>query len=367
MKAWYRGTDISSLEEVERCGGRFFDSGEEKGCLDILRGYGVNLARLRLWNDPYSENGEPYGGGTNDFARTARLARRITEAGMDWLLDFHYSDFWADPGKQFLPKAWRCMVGTELEQEVYRYTKETLEKLRRENLLPDMVAIGNEITNGLLWPYGKKPEYKAIARLMGAGIRAVREISNSIAVMIHLDNGGQNDLYRDWFDNYISNCGEDFDVIGLSYYPFWHGAPDGLRRNMNDLAERYGKPMIVAETGAGFSLEDYRSEDERTGRGMAATPELARRVTFPMTPKGQAAFLQVIMELIYAVPKRMGRGLIYWEPAWLPVKGSVWSTQAGCEYIGETGWGCNEWANQALFDYSGNALPALRTIRDFRV
>lgn len=365
MKAWYAGMDVSSLEEVEHCAGRFFDRGEEKDCLQILRGYGVNLIRLRLWNAPFSECGEPYGGGTNDFARTACIARRAKEAGMDWLLDFHYSDFWADPAKQFLPKAWRGMSGTELEQAVYSYTKETLRKLLQENLLPHMAAIGNEITNGLLWPYGKKPEYPEIARLVSAGIRAVREISSDIAVMIHLDNGGRNDIYREWFDNYFSNRGEDFDIIGLSYYPFWHGTLGGLQHNMNDIAQRCEKPLIVAETSMGFSLEEYRSEGEAGGRGMAATTELARRVPFPMTPEGQADYLQALMELICSVPDKMGRGFIYWEPAWLPVKGSGWSTKAGCEYIGETGWGGNEWANQALFDYKGNALPALKAIRNF--
>lgn len=366
MKAWYTGMDVSSLEEVESFGGRFFDNGEEKDCIEILRGYGANLIRLRLWNDPYSEKGEPYEGGTNDLARTVRLAARAKQAGMDWLLDIHYSDFWADPGKQFLPKAWRGMSGVELEQAVYCHTKDTLKALQREDLLPHMAAIGNEITNGLLWPYGKKPAFKEIARLVSAGIRAARDVSSDILIMIHLDNGGRNNLHREWFDNYYANSGEDFDVIGLSYYPFWHGTLDDLQHNMNDLARRYGKPLVVAETSTGFTLEDYRSEEERgTGRGMAATTELAQRSAFPMTPEGQAAFLRALMERIYAVPNKLGRGLIYWEPAWLPVTGTGWSTKAGCEYIGETGWGGNEWANQALFDYNGHTLPALKALRDF--
>lgn len=204
---------------------------------------------------------------------------------------------------------------------------------------------------------------------MSAGIRAVREVSEDIDIMIHLDNGGRNDLYREWFDNYLANGGEDFDCIGLSFYPFWHGTLDDLQLNMNDLAKRYGKTLIVAETSMGFSLEDYRSKEELAGglgRGMAATPELAKRVPFPMTPDGQSAFLQALMERVYEVSKELGRGFIYWEPAWLPVKGTGWSAKAGCEYIGETGWGGNEWANQALFDYNGNAILALKTIRNFQ-
>lgn len=368
MKRWYRGMDCSSLEEVEHCGGRFFDGGEEKDCLHILRSYGTDLIRLRLWNDPYTESGEPYGGGTNDFNCVVRLAGRAAALGMDWLLDFHYSDFWADPGKQCMPKAWRGISGIELEQMVYRYTKETLKSLQELKLIPHMVAVGNEISKGLLWPYGKIPEYKEIARLVSAGVRAVREVSGDIAVMLHLDNGGCNDLYRQWFDNYLSNSGEDFDCIGLSYYPFWHGTLEDLRRNMHDIGKRYGKPLIIAETSMGFSPEDYRSSEEVAagiGRGMAATPELARKVPFSMTADGQAAFLQALMELVYSVPGQLGRGFIYWEPAWLPVKGTGWSTKAGCDYIGETCFGGNEWANQALFDYHGNALPALKVIRDF--
>lgn len=368
MKQWYVGMDCSSLEEVEQCGGRFFDIGNEEDCMRILKNYGTNLIRLRLWNNPYSESGEPYGGGTNDFLRTVRLARRAAELGMDWLLDFHYSDFWTDPQKQFLPKAWSGMSSKELEQETYCYTKETLQSLKKQKLLPNMVAVGNEITNGLLWPNGKKPEFAEIARLVSAGIRAVREVSEETLVMIHLDNGGRNDIYREWFDHYFSHGGEDFDMIGLSYYPFWHGSLDDLQNNMNDLAQRYGKALIVAETSMVFTLEDYFSKAEReaaVGRGLAVTTELATRVPFPMTPEGQADFLSALMKKIREVPGQLGRGFIYWEPAWLPVEGSYWSFQSGCEYIGETGSGGNEWANQALFDYRGNSLPALKTIRDF--
>ncbi len=368
MKQWYIGMDCSSLEEVEQCGGRFYDNGTQQDCLNILKRYGTNLIRLRLWNDPYSASGEPYGGGTNDYARTLRLAKRAAALGIDWLLDLHYSDFWADPGKQFLPKAWRGKNGAALEQAVYRYTKETLQKLRENKALPQMVAIGNEITNGLLWPYGKTPAYPEIVGLVGAGIRAVRELECGISIMLHLDNGGRNDLYREWFDNYLANGGEDFDCIGLSYYPFWHGTLQDLEHNLNDLAVRYKKPLIVAETSTGFSLKEYRSKQEIAagiGRGMAATHELAQRVPFPMTPEGQTEFLCKLMEKVYAVPNRLGRGFIYWEPAWMPVAGTNWSLRAGCEYIGEKGYGGNEWANQALFDYDGHTLPALKAIRDF--
>lgn len=367
MEQWYTGMDCSSLEEVEQCGGRFYDGGEQRDCMQVLQDYGANLIRLRLWNDPYSPQGEPYGGGTNDLARTIRLALRAAALGMDWLLDFHYSDFWTDPQKQFPPKAWKGLGAEELEQAVYSYTRETLNVLRGKGLLPQMVAVGNEITNGLLWPTGKKPAFPQIAKLVSAGIRAVRDVCKDILVMIHLDNGGRNDLYREWFDNYLKNNGEEFDCIGLSYYPFWHGSLEGLRQNLNDLAQRYGKPLIVAETSTAFSMEPYDSEEERAanGRSMAVTPELAAKVPFPMTPQGQCDFLQELMQRIKNVPMGLGRGFIYWEPGWLPVPGTGWSTKAGCDYIQEKGCGGNEWANQALFDYTGKSLPALKVIKDF--
>lgn len=287
---------------------------------------------------------------------------------MDWLLDLHYSDFWADPQKQLLPKAWANKTDSELILAVHTYTSEILQQLKEKNLLPHMVAVGNEVTNGLLWPNGEKPNYSMIADLVSMGIRAVKSVDASILTMIHLDNGGRNDLYRDWFDHYLKNAGENFDCIGLSYYVFWHGSLNGLKQNMNDLARRYGKPLVVAETSMGFSLEDYRTAAEiksGIGRGMAIKPELAARVPYPMTPEGQSDYMQDLMTAIAAVPDGMGRGFIYWEPAWLPVLGTSWATKAGCEYINEAGYGGNEWANQALFDYQGNALPALKTIKEF--
>lgn len=234
---YYKGMDLSTLIEVESCGGKFYDGAEAEDAVAILKRYGLNAVRIRLFNDPYSEKGEPYGAGTNDLETALALAKRARKAGLDILLDYHYSDFWADPGKQFIPKAWKGYSVEELEQAVYDYTRETLLAFESKGLLPDMVQVGNELTNGLLWPYGRKPEYDNIARFVSAGIRAVREISGQallagfldekIKVMIHLDNGGNNEMYRDWFDHYVER-GEDFDIIGLSYYPFWHGTFDML-------------------------------------------------------------------------------------------------------------------------------------------
>lgn len=182
--------DLSTLLEVERCGGRFYDNGEEEDVLDILKRYGVNAVRLRLWNNPYSEDGKPYGAGGNDLAVTIRLAKRALEKGMGFLLDYHYSDFWADPGKQRLPKAWRSYGVKKLEEAVYAYTSVTLRTLKAADAFPTMVQVGNELSNGLLWPYGKTPEYDNIAKFVSAGMRAVRSVERELPVMLHLDNGG---------------------------------------------------------------------------------------------------------------------------------------------------------------------------------
>ncbi len=365
---YYKGMDISTLPEVERCGGTFYQNGVETELLTILKDYDVNLIRVRLWNDPYSEQGEPYGAGTNDFKTAVALIRRAKKAGMDVLLDFHYSDFWADPGKQFVPKAWRGYDVNELEKAVYVYTKDTLKRLAELGLLPEMVQVGNELSNGLLWPYGKVPAYDNIARFVNAGIRAVREIDSRIKIMIHLDNGGNNALYREWFDHFMEK-GEDFDIIGLSYYPFWHGTLDMLEYNMIDIAERYQKDLIIAEVSMGHTMEDYAnyeglSPDER--KGMATREELAQKIEYPMTPEGQQGFMEDLMTRIDKVTEGRGLGFIYWEPAWLPVSGSGWATESSLEYIQDQGPCGNEWANQTLFDYHGNPLPALNTIKKHR-
>lgn len=365
-----KGMDLSTLAEVERCGGRFYDSGRPGDAMDILTKYGMNMVRLRLWNDPFDEKGHSYGAGGNDIETVLALAQRAKEKGCPWMLDFHYSDFWADPGKQMVPKAWRGLDADGLARAVYEYTSSVLRRCGEEDLLPEIVAVGNEITNGLLWPYGKVPEYGNIARFVGAGIQAVRDTNVSVRTMIHLDNGGNRELYRGWFSRYFENGGLDFDYIGLSYYPFWHGTPEMLRANLEELAGRFGKKMIIAEVSMGHTMRDYQLYEKLGGRqrnGMATTPELAEKAGYPMTPLGQARFMRDIMGIVRDVPDGLGAGFCYWEPAWLPVPGSEWATEQGRAYVGETDRaGGNEWANQALFDYHGNALPTLEVIRDFR-
>lgn len=380
MDKFIKGMDISTLVELENCGAKYYDYGKEGDLFDILKSYGTNAVRIRLWNNPYDGQGKPYGAGTNDITTMLKLAQRAKAHGMGILLDLHYSDFWADPGKQFKPKAWENMDVSQLEQAVYDYTAKVLDICRENGCLPDMVQTGNELSNGMLWPdgqifddntaaaLGRTPEYDNLARFVSAGIRAVKAAGPGIKTMIHLDNGGNNELYRRWFDNYIKR-GEDFDIIGLSYYPFWHGTLDDLSANMADIARRYGKELIVAEVSMGFTMEDYKDYeklDSKERKGMATRQELVDKIGYPMTKEGQSGFMKDLLDRICKVPGGLGTGFFYWEPAWIPVQGSGWATNESLEYIKDPGPCGNEWANQALFDYDGNVLPALKLIRDYK-
>lgn len=363
-----KGMDLSTLLELERCGAKYYDNGEERDLLAIMKSYDVDTIRIRLWNDPWSETGESYGAGENDLKTSLEIAKRVTAAGFGVLLNFHYSDFWADPGKQIKPKAWADYGVKELEQAVYDYTLESMQTFLDAGVNITMVQVGNELSNGLLWPEGKVPNYDNIATFVNAGIRAVRKADAAIPVMIHLDNGGNNALYREWFDNFTKR-GEDFEIIGLSYYPFWHGSLQMLNDNMNDIAERYGKDLVIAEVSMGYTMEGYKnyeklSDEER--KGYATRPALVEKIEYPMTKQGQYDFMEDFLNRISHIKGGKGKGFFYWEPAWIPVPGSGWATPASLKYMNDPGPCGNEWANQALFDYDGNALPTLSLIRDFK-
>lgn len=362
-----KGMDLSTLIELEKCGAKYYDDGQEADILDIMKKYDVDTIRIRIWNDPWSESGESYGAGENDVKTSLAIAKRVTDAGFGVLLNFHYSDFWADPGKQFKPKAWAEFGVEELEQAVYDFTVDTMKCFKENGVNITMVQVGNELSNGLLWPEGKVPNYDNIAKFVNAGIRGVRNVDTEVPIMIHLDNGGNNNLYREWFDHFMER-GEAFDLIGLSYYPFWHGTLDMLTNNMNDIAKRYGKDLIVAEVSMGYTMEDYKeyeklSDEER--KGYATRPALVEKIEYPMTVQGQYDFMEDFLNRISHIEGDKGKGFFYWEPAWIPVSGSGWATEASLKYIKDPGPCGNEWANQALFDYKGNALPTLKLIRDF--
>ena len=360
--------DVSSLPEETALGARFYDEGKEGDALEILKKYGANSLRIRLWNDPYSEDGKPYGAGTSDFTKLVALASAGKKLGYSYLLDLHYSDFWADPGKQIKPKAWKDFGVDELEQAVYDFTLENLTKIINAGVNVTMIQVGNELSNGLLWPEGKVPNYDNIAKFVNAGIRACRKVNADIPIMIHLDNGGNNELYVRWFTNFIER-GEEFEYIGLSYYPFWHGSLDQLEFNMNDIAKRFNKDLIIAEVSMGFTMDSYQeyeklADSER--KGYATKPELVEKIDYPMTIEGQADFTKDFLNRVANVVDDHGKGFFWWEPAWIPVPGSGWATPASLNYMNDPGPCGNEWANQALFDYDGNVLPALDVIKNFK-
>lgn len=379
-----KGMDLSTYWELEKLGATYYENGKPKDLLSIMKDHDVDTIRIRIWNNPYSPSGESYGAGENSVEHSLYIAKKVTQAGFGVLMNFHYSDFWADPGKQIKPKAWKNFGVDELEKAVFDFTYETTKRFLDEGVNVTMVQVGNELSNGLLWPEGKWPEFENMARFIDAGIRAVRKADSKrtqkltdnegnelkkIPVMIHLDNGGKNSLYREWFDNFKKNTTEDFEIIGLSYYPFWHGTLQSLEDNMNDVAARYGKELIVAEVSMGFSMEDYRSREgttPETAKGYATRKELVEKIEYPMTIQGQKDFTADFLNRITHIKNNAGKGFFWWEPAWIPTKGSGWATPASLTYMNDPGPCGNEWANQALFDYDGNALPALDYIRDFK-
>ncbi|MEF2965540.1 glycosyl hydrolase 53 family protein [Paenibacillus sp. M1] len=372
-----KGADVSIIKEVEAFGGVFYLDGQEKDLFEILSVKGINTIRLRLWVDPYDDDKQPYLGGTNDLQTTIELAKRAKQYGLKFMLDFHYSDFWADPKKQSKPKAWQSLSGKQLEDQVYNYTKETLEVFKDQHIVPEFVQIGNEITNGMLWPEGKtqkylfeerkfedmdpqekKEGYDRLAGLIKAGVRSTRETLPETAgqVILHLDFGGANDLYRGWFDE-ITAREVDYDIIGLSYYPFWHGTLEDLRSNMEDISARYNKDVLVVETSYGFTGE------VPPGGAAIFSAELAEIGGYPPSVEGQAAFLRDLMATVKRVPEGRGLGIVYWEPAWLPVNGTSWASYAGMKYGNDMGEMGNHWSNQAMFDFDGNALDSLNVFK----
>ena len=243
------GADISFLPELEAKGMKFSDKGIEKDALLLLKEHGFNYIRLRIFNDPARDSGYSPKKGFCDLTNTLKMAKRVKEAGMKFLLDFHYSDYWADPGKQTKPAAWRNLSLEDLKKAVYDYTKNVIQQLKEQGTTPDMVQIGNEINHGIIWPDGNVSNIDGLAQLFNAGVAATKAIDPSITIMLHIALGGQNDESVFFLDNMIAR-GVYFDVIGESYYPKWHGTLDDLRNNLNDLVRRFNKDVIVVEYSA---------------------------------------------------------------------------------------------------------------------
>ena len=243
------GADISFLPQLEDRGMKFFDNGVQKDPILIMKDHGFNYIRLRIFNDPARDSGYSPKRGFCDLEHTKQMAKRVKDAGMKLLLDFHYSDYWADPGKQYKPAAWRNLSFEELKKALYDYTKKVIKELKDQGTTPDMVQVGNEINHGLVWPEGMVSNVDSMAQLIAAGVAAVKAVDPSIVIMLHIALGGQNDESVFFIDQMLARK-VHFDVIGLSYYPKWHGTLDDLRDNMNDLLRRYNKDLIVVEYSA---------------------------------------------------------------------------------------------------------------------
>lgn len=240
------GADISFLPELEAKGIKFTDKGVQKDAIEILKDHGFNYIRLRIFNNPARDSGYSPQKGFCDLEHTKQMAKRVKAAGLKLLLDFHYSDYWADPQQQYKPAAWRGEDFNALKHSVYTYTVDVLQQLKTQGTLPDMVQVGNEINHGMIWPEGEVNNLDSLAELIYMGVQGVKAVDPSTPVMLHIALGGQNLESRFFLDQMVGR-NVPFDVIGLSYYPKWHGTLDDLKANMTDLATRYNRQVMVAE------------------------------------------------------------------------------------------------------------------------
>lgn len=240
------GADISFLPELEAKGIQFSDKGKTKDAILLLKEKGFNYIRLRIFVNPAADSGYSPGKGFCDLSHTLVMAKRVKAAGLKFLLDFHYSDTWADPGKQIKPAAWVGLGVEDLKKAIYQHTTTVLAALKAQGTYPDMVQVGNEIDHGMVWPEGNTREMDVLASLIQSGIDGVRGVNKQTPVMIHIACGGQNKESR-WFLDQLITRGLKFDVIGQSYYPQWHGTLEDLEKNLQDLSLRYSQDLVVVE------------------------------------------------------------------------------------------------------------------------
>jgi arabinogalactan endo-1,4-beta-galactosidase len=240
------GADISFLPQLESKGMKFSDNGVPGDAIAIMKAHGFNYIRLRIFNAPANPKGYSPNQGFCDLEHTKQMAKRIKAAGLKFLLDFHYSDYWADPQQQNKPAAWVGQDFTTLKKSLYDYTVDVMQQLKDQGTTPDMVQVGNEINHGMVWPDGEINNLDSLSQLIYEGVKGVKAVSPSTTIMLHIALGGQNPEARFFLDN-MTKRNVPFDVIGLSYYPKWHGTPTELRNNMADLAKRYKQQVMVAE------------------------------------------------------------------------------------------------------------------------
>ncbi len=368
-----RGMDASTVLAEENSGVKYYNfEGEEQDVFMTMAQAGVNYIRLRVWNDPYDENGNGYGGGNNDLATAVELGKRATMYGMKVCIDFHYSDFWADPKRQHAPKAWEGMSVEEKCDALYEFTKESLTELLNAGVNVGMVQIGNEINNGMS---GEK-DIANVVELLHAGSRAVREISESfgqdIQVVVHYTRINQ----PDEIDNLaatLAEAGLDYDIMGLSYYPFWDGTNENMQAVATNIQENYGKKVMIAETSYCYTAED----GDGCGNSFKGTDDLVEG--YAATVQSQASMIRDICEAANDVGVL---GIFYWEGAWVPVGeatvdnsaiwekyGSGWASSFAADYDPEDAglyYGGCAWDNQAMFDFDGHPLASLNVFKYLR-
>jgi arabinogalactan endo-1,4-beta-galactosidase len=361
-----KGVDVSSIISLEKSGVTFKNkAGEVQDIFKTLADSGVNYVRVRVWNDPFDTNGNGYGGGNNDLATAIEIGKRATENGMKLLVDFHYSDFWADPAKQQAPKAWENYSFEEKKTAVYDYTKTSLEAMLANGIDIGMVQVGNE-TNGAF--VGEK-DWTKMSELFNEGSKAIRDLDKDILVALHFTNPESSGRYTTIAETLNKN-GVDYDVFASSYYPFWHGTLSNLTSVLKNVADTYGKKVMVAETSYAYTAEDG------DGHGNTAPKNSGQTLNYPITVQGQATSVRDVIEAVVNVGDA-GIGVFYWEPAWLPVGpanqlqqnkllwekyGSGWATSYAAEYDPHDAgawYGGSAVDNQALFDFNGNPLSSL--------
>ena len=361
------GIDVSTYLEQQRiAGSKYYKDGQEIDPFILFKNQGVTHLRTRIWNHPYDENGSPYLGGTCDLDNYLELYERLKKYDFKQVVDFHYSDFWTDPSKQIVPKAWQGHSYEEILKDVYDFTRNSLLKMKEKGVEVEYVQTGNEITHGLLWPYGAikydtDNPYKDYAGILKVAREAVLSVYPTAKIIIHLEESFNQPLYKEIINGLLSN-GLKIDVIGTSYYPFWHHSFAEYFANMDMVQKEFNIPVMNVELGYPFTLEDYQVDVE-TGKPKHLVinadniEEFMKMLPFPVSPSGQAEFIKEFLRL---AKLHSLKGAFYWEPLWIPGEGICWGSRAAQQYQHthekETR---NEWANQCMFDYQGNILPSL--------
>jgi arabinogalactan endo-1,4-beta-galactosidase len=365
-----KGVDVSSIISLESSGVKFKnEAGTEQDIFKTLADSGVNYVRVRVWNDPFDAAGNGYGGGNNDLQTAIEIGKRATANGMKLLVDFHYSDFWADPAKQQAPKAWANLSFEDKKLALYNYTKESLEAMKAAGIDIGMVQVGNETNGGVA---GEK-DWTKISALFNEGSKAIRAVDPNILVALHFTNPETAGRYASLAKTLDDN-GVDYDVFASSYYPFWHGTLSNLTAVLKEVANRYGKKVMVAETSYTYTAEDG------DGHGNTAPKNSGQTLNYPITVQGQANSVRDVIEAVVNVGEA-GIGVFYWEPSWLPVGpasqleqnkaiwekfGSGWASSYAAEYDPHDAgawYGGSAVDNQALFDFTGKPLSSLNVFK----